>query len=47
MAQKGVFKEQLLQVISVATQVAISRRVQRYNKLSHADVNTRRGEEPD
>ena len=33
MAQKGVFKERLLQVISVATQVAISRRVQRY-KLS-------------
>ena len=30
MAQKGVFKERLLQVISVATQVAISRRVQRY-----------------
>ena len=34
MAQKGVFKERLLlQVISVATQVAISRRVERY-KLS-------------
>ena len=33
MAQKGVFKERLLQVISVAIQVAISRRVQRY-KLS-------------
>ena len=30
MARKGVFKERLLQVISVATQVAISRRVQRY-----------------
>ena len=30
MAQKGVYKERLLQVISVATQVAISRRVQRY-----------------
>ena len=30
MALKGVFKERLLQVISVATQVAISRRVQRY-----------------
>ena len=33
MAQKGVIKERLLQVVSVATQVAISRRVQRY-KLS-------------
>ena len=33
MAQKGVFKERLLQVISVAAQVAISRRVQR-SKLS-------------
>ena len=33
MVLKGVFKERLLQVISVATQVAISRRVQRY-KLS-------------
>ena len=33
MAQKGIFKERLLQVISVATQVAISRRFQRY-KLS-------------
>ena len=33
MALKGVLKERLLQVISVATQVAISRRVQRY-KLS-------------
>ena len=33
MALKGVFKERLLRVISVATQVAISRRVQRY-KLS-------------
>ena len=31
MAKKGVFKERLLQVISVATQVAISRRVQRKN----------------
>ena len=30
MAKKGVFKERLIQVISVATQVAISRRVQRY-----------------
>ncbi|CAB1117391.1 unnamed protein product [Ectocarpus sp. CCAP 1310/34] len=27
---KGVFKERLLQIVSVATQVAISRRVQRY-----------------
>lgn len=33
MARKGVFKDRLLQVVSVATQVAISRRVQRY-KLS-------------
>lgn len=33
MARKGVMKERLLQVVSVATQVAISRRVQRY-KLS-------------
>ena len=33
MAKKAVVKERLLQVISVATQVAISRRVQRY-KLS-------------
>ena len=30
MALKGVFKERLLQIASVATQVAISRRVQRY-----------------
>ncbi|CAB1115520.1 unnamed protein product [Ectocarpus sp. CCAP 1310/34] len=30
MALKGVFKERLLQIVSVATQVAISRRVQRY-----------------
>ena len=30
MAQKEVFKERRLQVISVATQVAISRKVQRY-----------------
>ncbi|CAB1098120.1 unnamed protein product [Ectocarpus sp. CCAP 1310/34] len=29
-ALKGVFKERLLQIVSVATQVAISRRVQRY-----------------
>lgn len=33
MGQKGVIKERLRQVVSVATQVAISRRVQRY-KLS-------------
>ena len=33
MGQKEVFKERLLQVISVATQVAISRRDQRF-KLS-------------
>ena len=31
MVQKGFFKERLLQVISVATQVAISHRVQRYS----------------
>ncbi|CAB1119999.1 unnamed protein product [Ectocarpus sp. CCAP 1310/34] len=30
MTLKGVFKEQLLQIVSVATQVAISRRVQTY-----------------
>ncbi|CAB1113575.1 unnamed protein product [Ectocarpus sp. CCAP 1310/34] len=30
MALKGVFKERLLQIVSVATQVAISRRVQRH-----------------
>ena len=30
MTQKGVYKERLLQIVSVATQVAISRRVQRY-----------------
>ena len=29
-AREGVYKERLLQVVSVATQVAISRRVQRY-----------------
>ena len=30
MAKKGVFKERFLEIISVATQVAVSRRVQRY-----------------
>ena len=30
MTQKGVYKERLLRVVSVATQVAISRRVQGY-----------------
>ena len=30
MTQKGVYKERILQAVSVATQVAISRRAQRY-----------------
>ena len=30
MARKGVLKERLLQIVSVATQVAISRRVSRF-----------------
>ncbi|CAB1104509.1 unnamed protein product [Ectocarpus sp. CCAP 1310/34] len=41
---KGVFKERLLQIVSVATQVAISRRVKRY-KLAlrgHQDAENRR-----
>ncbi|CAB1098594.1 unnamed protein product [Ectocarpus sp. CCAP 1310/34] len=44
MALKGVFKERLLQIVSVATQVAISRRVQRYKLASRGrqDAEKRR-----
>ena len=35
MTYKGVYKERLLQVVLAATQVAISRRVQRYKLALH------------
>ena len=48
MAQKGVFKERLLlQVISVATQRWPSPAESSGTSCHYADVNTRRGEEPD
>ena len=43
MAQKGIFNERLLHVISVATQVAISLRVRRYKH--YENVNKRKEEE--
>ena len=41
---KGIFKERLLQVVLVAAQGAISRRVQ-WHKLAYADDKRRREEQ--
>ena len=43
MAKKGICKERLLQIVSVTSQVAISRRVHRY-KLALRDRQASRGE---
>ena len=42
MAKKGICKERLLQIVSVTTQIAISRRVHRY-KLALRDRQAARG----
>ena len=44
LARKGVCKERLVQIISVTTQVAISRRVHRY-RISLRDRQAARGRE--
>ena len=44
MARKGVLKERLLQIVSVTTQVAISRRVSRFNLQLRDGQDARRGQ---
>ena len=45
MGRKGVVKERLLQIVSVATQVAISRRVSLFNAHGRDRQETRRSKE--